>query len=205
MTPCAASSAADGSSAEVASGSAAAFTCASETDSFCLGAAGSGAGAAFPASARRGLAPDETDVRGADGGWALRATIGASERKLLHQPQLNAATETHSRSIKASAHDGKRGFGKAAGIRLISGTAARWRSSSDFLRASRMKDTLLIPQQQWSSGRPKVGAQRDLRLRSDDAVHRQQVLPLIFAYAHFQRGVVQRGAGVRRRFALDLR
>ena len=64
-----------------------------------------------------------------------------SDRVLCHHAPPRATTETPSMTITANAQVGRRCRGVANGTCAMPGTAPRWRSFSDFRRASRMNDT----------------------------------------------------------------
>src|SRR5688572_4942749 len=121
----------------------------------------------------------------------------APERMSTH---TSTAMFTTSSAPSAYAHTGRLRRGAATFTSNRAGVEARWRSVSDFLRASRMKDMSAacagaVATQEGCGGIVERGIERDLGLHAGDAIDREPVLALEFLDHAGERGVVALGLG----------
>src|SRR5690348_6356800 len=128
--------------------------------------------------------------RVAAAGAGAAAAAGGGDEAIGSAPgrrnrsQASTATLTSSSKPSPRAQTGRRRRGAATFTSNSAGADWRWRSVSDFFRASRMKDmsaTVRARGARAQEGRVGIverGVQCHLRLHAGDAVHRQPAAPL---------------------------
>src|SRR5688572_17929692 len=130
--------------------------------------------------------------------WSAAAVTGWAGASGRISTQTSATTLTISNRASATTHTGKRRRGAATFTSNSAGVLWRWRSVSDFLSASRMKDISAPGRavQEWCGSVVERGVESHLRLHSRDAIDREPVLALEVFHQRDQRRVEAIAAGL---------